>query len=239
MEIAPRFNGPPDSGHGGYSAGALAESLGVNPAEVTLRAPVPLGRTLDVVIEPGEYAQLHDGDTLVAEARPVELDIDVPSPPAADVAVAAAKRSLYIDVDTHPFPTCFGCGPTRDEGDGLRIFPGPIEGRDHMFAATWTPPSDVAGPDGAVPSEFVWAALDCPTSAPVTNDLADADFLPIVLGRMTVRIDAPAVAGEQHVIATWRVAIDGRKRTAGAALYGPDGAVRAVARALWIELRPR
>jgi hypothetical protein len=34
------------------------------------------------------------------------------------------------------------------------------------------------------------------------------------------------------------VALDGRKRHAGAALYAPTGEVLAVSRALWIELKP-
>ena len=43
---------------------------------------------------------------------------------------------------THPFPTCFACGTDREEGDGLRIFPGPVgdadggpPGRGHLDPA--------------------------------------------------------------------------------------------------------
>ena len=48
--IDPRFNGPPDSGHGGYSAGRAA-ALVERPrrrVEVTLRRPVPLATPLAV-----------------------------------------------------------------------------------------------------------------------------------------------------------------------------------------------
>ena len=32
------------------------------------------------------------------------------------------------------------------------------------FAASWVPYADLAGPDGCVAAEFVWASLDCPTA---------------------------------------------------------------------------
>ena len=35
VTIPARFNGPPDSGNGGYTAGVLAAALGASPAEVT------------------------------------------------------------------------------------------------------------------------------------------------------------------------------------------------------------
>ena len=41
VTIPARFNGPLDSGNGGYSAGALAALLD-GAAEVSLRRPVPL-----------------------------------------------------------------------------------------------------------------------------------------------------------------------------------------------------
>jgi acyl-CoA thioesterase FadM len=59
-----------------------------------------------------------------------------------------------------------------------------------------------------------------------------------VLARLAVRILAPVRAGEEHTIVSWPVALDGRKRHAGAALHSADGELRAVARALWIELKP-
>src|SRR5215207_7781066 len=39
--IARRFNGPPDSGHGGYSAGCAGVLVDAPAAEVTLRRPPP------------------------------------------------------------------------------------------------------------------------------------------------------------------------------------------------------
>jgi hypothetical protein len=58
-----------------------------------------------------------------------------------------------------------------------------------------------------------------------------------VLGRLTARIDAPARAGEEHVVMAWPLEADGRKRLAGAALLSREGEPLAVARALMIEPR--
>jgi hypothetical protein len=230
LTIDPRFNGPPDSGNGGYTCGLLARYVDAPVAEVTLRLPPPLGREL--AIEHGEdgAVALHDGDAVVAEARPTELAPD--APPAVEWAEAneAMNDSPFIDAATHPFPSCFVCGPTRPDGDGLRIFSGPAAARD-VFAATWTPDSELAGQNGVLPTELIWAALDCPTSVPVANE-PGPDFRPIVLARLAVRVVAPVRAGESHTIVSWPIELDGRKRHAGAALL-------AVARALWIELKPR
>jgi hypothetical protein len=128
------------------------------------------------------------------------------------------------------------CGPKRTPGDGLRILAGPVAQRD-VFAAPWTPDAGLADDDGLLPSEIVWAALDCPTSIPVANDPGAGDFRPIVLGRLSVRILAPVTAGEPHTIVSWPIAIDGRKRHSGAALHTATGELMAVSRALWIELK--
>src|SRR5215210_7740547 len=47
--IERRYNGPPDSGHGGWSAGQAAVLTGAPVVEVTLRRPPPLERALSVV----------------------------------------------------------------------------------------------------------------------------------------------------------------------------------------------
>ena len=53
-----------------------------------------------------------------------------------------------------------------------------------------------------------------------------------VLARLTARIEAPIVAGEEHVVIAWPLERDGRKRHAGSAVPSADGHVLAVARAL-------
>jgi hypothetical protein len=239
VTIERRFNGPPDSANGGYTCGLLARAVdGI--AEVSLRAPPPIEREL-VVEGDGRSARLLDGETVVAEAVAVgpERFVEPPGGVAAGEARAAEGRSTYLNADTHPFPTCFVCGPLRDDGDGLRIFPGPVD-RPATFACAWTPSESVVGAYGTVPVEVVWAALDCPTSAPGMNEPGpDGKVLPIVLARLAVDVRGPVEAGAEHMITSWEIARDGRKREAGAALYSVEGGdeLLAVARALWIELR--
>jgi hypothetical protein len=59
LTVPSRFNGPPASGQGGYSAGALAAHLD-GPAAVSLRRPVPLDEALEVRTDDG--AELSGGD---------------------------------------------------------------------------------------------------------------------------------------------------------------------------------
>ena len=67
VTVDARFNGPPESGNGGYVCGLLARWID-GPAQVTLRVPPPLGRELTVQ-RSGDRAALLDGDVLVAAAR--------------------------------------------------------------------------------------------------------------------------------------------------------------------------
>jgi hypothetical protein len=231
IAIDARFNGPPESANGGYTCGLLAEIAG-EPLEVSLRQPPPLGRGLQVE-RTREGAVLRDGDDMVAEASRTELDLDPPEPP--DVATAHEAERGFPFARQHPFPTCFVCGPERPGSDGLRIFPGPVDG-GHVHAAAWTPAAELAGGD-AVRPRFVWAALDCPTSVPVANDATDPDYRPIVLARLAARRLADVEAGRPHVIVSWPIGIDGRKRQAGSALFTDAADLCAYARALWIELR--
>jgi hypothetical protein len=233
LTIPARFNGPPASANGGYTCGRLAGLLGAEVAEVTLRAPPPLERALPVVRD-GERVELRDGDTLVAEAAPAELLMDVPgaaSPEEVGAAVAAGSERWSAD---HPVPTCVVCGPERHPGDGFRIFPVELPGREGVFAASWTPGKTVAGRDGWVRPECVWAALDCPTSAPVANF---GEGPPLVLARLTSRLACPVRADEPHTILSWPLAVDGRKHQAAAALFDSESRLLCASRALWIEVR--
>ena len=61
--------------------------------------------------------------------------------------------------------------------------------------------------------------------------------MPILLGRITARLEGEVRAGEPHVVVAWPLEVDGRKRRAGAALFTAGGERRGVAEALWIEVR--
>jgi len=229
VSIPARFNGPLTSGHGGYSSGVFA-GLVDGQAEVTLRSPVPLDKPLDVIHEEGGSVHLMDGETLIAAAHPAaELDLEVPAP----VSVAEARQASegYLGKPDELFGHCFVCGRGREDAFG--VFAGVVEGRD-LVASPWTPRDWTAGEEGRVHPEFVWAVLDCPTYFAVYR----GPELPLsFLGRMSARIDAPVVAGDEHVVIAWPLELDGRKRHAGAAVLSREGAPLAVARALMIEPR--
>ena len=150
--------------------------------------------------------------------------------------LSADAESPYRDVEGHWFDTCFVCGPSRAEGDGLRMFPGALHG-EARFATVFRPDASLADDEGRVRPEIVWAALDCPTSAPIADWHNERP--PSVLARLAARIDAPLHAGREYLSLAWPLGEDGRKRSAAAALYDDDGAPVAVSRALWIELKDR
>jgi hypothetical protein len=233
LTIPRRFNGPPSSANGGYASGRVAQLVGTEEVSVSLRLPPPLERPLDVVRD-GDRVELLDGDgALVAEGEPEALGLDVPDAVSPAEAAAASELGRETWTANHPFRTCVVCGPDRRPHDGLCVFPGPL--RDGMFAARWTPDESVGNGNGAVRPECVWAALDCPTSAPVAS--FENGGPPMVLARLTARLGASVRVGEEHSIVSWPLAVEGRKRHSASALYDSRGILLCASRALWIELR--
>jgi hypothetical protein len=165
----------------------------------------------------GDGVRVLDGDALVAEARPAELELDLPEPVSfADAERLAAERP---DDPDHPFPGCFTCGPARAEGDGLRLRPAPTG--DGRVVAPWRPLE--------VSPELVWAALDCPGAFAVNADWGRGVS---VLGRLTARILALPAPGEECVVVAWPLGGEGRRLHAGTALFRA-GEPLAFARAVW------
>ena len=231
LSIPSRFNGPLESGNGGYCSGVVAGFL-EGAAEVSLRRPVPLETPLDVVRESDGSVRVLEGEAVVAEARSApELEVEVPAPVSPDEAREATTR--YRGRSDGLFSRCFVCGRAREDAFG--VFAGAVKSRQ-LVASPWTPPSWTADATGRVLPEFVWAVLDCPTYFAIYT----SGELPIsVLARLTARIDAPVVAGEEHVVIAWPIESDGRKRHAGSAVLSRDGEALAVARALLIEPRDK
>ncbi len=231
VTIDPRFCGPPDTGNGGYVSGLLAQHV-AGPAEVTLRAPAPLGRELCVRSEAKGVA-LHDGDALLAQARSTSLDLEVPDSPG--LAAARATAGSCRAFKTHPFPRCFVCGPERGPGDGLQVFPGSIEGSD-LVAAPWTPDPSLADDTGAVRPELIWAVLDCPSAFPLLEAEEARHLEPMLLGRLAAGMYRPLRPGERCVVIAWPIALEGRKGLAGSAIFSESGDLAAAALATWISL---
>jgi hypothetical protein len=190
---------------------------------VSLRRPVPLDRPLSVA-RGAHGSSLLDGEEVVAEAAVEALDADVPDP--VDLAAARDATTRYRGEREGVFSRCFVCGLAR--GDGFHVHPGEVAGR-RLVASPWTPPAWAADAEGNVRPEFVWAALDCPATfaAPELG----------VLARFVVRIDAPVVAGHEHVVVGWPLGADGRKQHAGSAVFSARGELLASSRALLIVPR--
>lgn len=230
IKVSSRFCGPPTSGNGGYSCGLLDQQTDYL-SEVTLRKPIPLDREMEVRQEADQF-QLLAGEELIATARPGTLD-DLEVPPYLDFADALESSKNFLGYQERPaFPTCFVCGLDRAEGDGLRIFAG-ASSRESLFAAPWRPAAELAGTDGYVASEFIWAALDCPGAFAIMGDQVKT----VVLGRLTAEEIQPVRAGEACVVTAWPLGQDGRKYFSGTAVFNETGQLCARAKAVWIELK--
>jgi len=242
LTVPRRFNGPPRSGNGGWTAGALAQTLPGGhrgtPITVALRLPPPLDTPMPLTETGTGSVATHDG-RVVAEARFAEVE---PAPVlAVPVTEAAAAEGRYPGRHRHPFPTCYACGPRRAPGDGLRIFPGPVANGAHRpasdphqpgderpagVAATWTPY------ETSVPN--TWAALDC-----IGGWATDIDERPMVLGTITLRIHRLPTTAERYVVVGADLGTEGRKTRTAASMYDPVGEVVATAEHVWIQVDPR
>ncbi len=223
--VPQRFNGPPESGNGGWVSGRIAAELpDAYAVSVRLRTPPPLDRRLTV--SPTSDApgiEVRDGSVLVATASAAP-SLSGPVAPTVSFDVAVSSGASYEGLTHHPFPTCFSCGTART--DGLSLRPGQVAGGDGAYATAWTP--------AEVTPEIVWAALDCPGGW--VGGVAEH---PMVLGTMTARILALPTVGEPHVVMAWRRGAEGRKHHTGTALYAArSGALLARAEATWITVDP-
>lgn len=232
FRIEKRFCGPADSGQGGYVAGILSKYIN-GTAEVTLRMPPPLDKSLDVNRNNGTV-QLQYKEHVIAEGKSIELDLNIPKPPTYQEAVDASMKYLET-FNEHEFPLCFGCGPKREHGDGLRIFAERVPNKN-MVASPWIPDESLAGEDGCIKPEFVWAALDCPGGY---STLTLGVFKKVLLGKLSVTIDKPEriLPNEKYIIAGWVISVNGRKNHTGTALFTDDGELLAKGKATWIELK--
>ncbi|MCW2141313.1 hypothetical protein BXY51_005893 [Actinoplanes cyaneus] len=209
MRIPARFNGPPGSGNGGWCAGVLATAAGVS--QVTLRLPPPLETDI----------QIRDHAAYAGESLIATLDSGDPGPGVEPVGwdVATDVSRGYPGFSDHPFPTCFVCGPARD--DGLRIFPGRLP--DGRTAAPWSVPAEVSVP-------LMWAALDCPGGWAAIREGST-----FVLGRIAVAVEGLPEPGARCVVTGAVADLSGRKALVDSAVHGPDGRRLAIARATWIR----
>ena len=221
MVIPGHWNGPPGSANGGYTCGAVAALLEAPSAEVSLRAPPPLDTELAVEREDGLGAPPRRLDARGRGTTPPRRP--APEPPrrvTLDEAEAASRAGLELWAANHPFPTCVVCGPERD--DGIGRLPRALDDYGILGAARW----DVAE------ARSRWAALDCPSSAPIAQLRRGQ---PVVLARLQAALGG-CRCGESSSPLSWPL------RERGASGRRPprcsqDGGPCASARALWIQLR--
>lgn len=221
ITIGRRFRGPVGSANGGYACGRLAAFVAADAVEVTLRRPPPLERPLEVRRD-ADAVLLLDAASLVAEARPATLELELPDPVSLAEAEAASAR--HVRIGDEIFAECFSCG-VRAEGDGLGVHAGPVPGREPLHAAVWEVRE--TGRD------VVWAAIDCSGAYAV----GAAGRGNVVLGRMTARVLRVPEVADRCVVAAWPLGEDGRKLHAGTALFSVAGEPLAYSRQTWIEPR--
>lgn len=233
-QIDRRFAGPPNSGNGGYSCGLIAAHID-GAAEVTLFVPPPLETLLTLHRAEDGTVELRQGDVLIGSGKPASVETSLSAAPGFAEATDAAARTFAAS--KHPLPTCFVCGPDREEGDGLRIHPGPLDADDDdwsgLLAAPWVPGADLGDAEGRVRNEFLWAALDCPTAYASSSP---AGMRIILLGRQAVTIHERPRAGSRLVVIAQQTGQEGRKYFAESALLTDDGSRLAECRAVWIAV---
>ncbi|HEX7035193.1 MAG TPA: hypothetical protein VF210_05435 [Pseudomonadales bacterium] len=242
--VPSRFRGPPNSGNGGYVAGAVAERFPLRPGapedtavEVTLRAPIPLDTPMRVECSDESHLRVLLGEQLIAEAAPARLAADVPAPPTFAAALAARAHSPALAHGLNPLipggtgfhPVCVCCGADVPEGEGLRVFAAPVPGFDGV-AAAWRPHPAFADAEGLLPERMIWTALDCPGQFAYFA----AGIRTGLLGRMTARVLRPVPVDADYVVIGWRQEIERRKHFAGTALFDADGVLCAYSRQTWI-----
>jgi hypothetical protein len=247
LTIEAQFRGPPESGNGGYVAGAVAERLeapnsaDVDAAiEVTLRAPIPLDQSMTVFAPGSDQLQVVLGETLIAEARQTQLTLEVPTPPGYEAALAARDQSPSFLEGINPLlpegrgfhPICFCCGTDIAADAGLHVYAAPVPGFEGV-AAAWRPHESFADEAGFLPEPIIWAALDCPGQFAYLA----AGIRTGMLGRMTGRVLKPVAADQDMVVIGWCLDVERSKHFAGTALFDGSGELCAYSKQVWIGRR--
>ncbi|MEK9692122.1 MAG: hypothetical protein VW557_07665 [Rhodospirillaceae bacterium] len=223
--IPSRFCGPKNSGHGGYTAGTLAQYLS-GPVEVTIKRPIPMDQKMALVFGL-DGVRLEEGAQEVAQAIPREIQLDrieIPTP-----SEAKHSKKFSCPEDKHLYPSCFVCGPKRERGDGLRVFPGLVPSKKYA-CALWTPSADLGDVDGLVKTPFIWSLLDCPAFFGL--GLANTYML---TGRISAEIIERPKTGVPYIVSGWRVGQDGRKHFAASAIFDIGQNLIAKSTSTWIE----
>jgi hypothetical protein len=229
-----RYEGPTDLTLGGYISGIMAIHLDTNTVEVTMRKPTYMERPLILDTISPDRVFLYDGETLLNEARPVELDFEIPKPISLEQAKKASRRQTIA-----AFPNCFGCGSARSEDDGLHLRSGPVEGMK-MVAVDWIPRAAAVGAKEGetVPETMVLTAMECPIGKAMELQSMKKPGESAVLGRMTTKINSLPKVGEQCYFMGWPIERAGRRIELAGTLNNEMGEILVICRLTFIVLRP-
>jgi hypothetical protein len=230
LTVPRHFRGPPMGGNGGYCCGLIAKHL-PQPATAMLKAMIPLDAPLDLTVSADSSMLTGADGVLLGQGRPADTaDLaDPPLRPGLAAARQAQAGSPYAVKSLHR--GCFSC--CIEEAGALGVVVGQVEGQETgVCAGVWTPDASFADEAGVIPSEIVWAAMDCPGSmAWGVREGRSAGLL----GAMTCEIVEPVRAGQPTVVVAWPIAQDGRKFFSGVGLLDADGGLLARARQTWIR----
>lgn len=215
-------------GNGGYVCGIIAEAVD-GPAQVSLRLPTPLDRSLS--LESGEgWARLTDGGQLLGEGKVLDGGLEIQPPPSPSQSEIEEAKAFFPALGEHMAPHCFVCGNQRDPSDALCIFSGRHPASGHSLA-NWVPVTDLADQGGLVRPRFLWAALDCPSYF----TLGQHDRIAL-LAQMSGAIARRPSAGEALTLRGWTLGHDGRKHHSASVIHDNEGMVIALAKALWVDV---
>jgi hypothetical protein len=200
----------------------LAQASDCDPAQVTLRRPIPL--EVELTLDEG---RLLLGDELLVEVSTGEFVRQIPEVVSLEQARDAQSRSLVRS--SHEYGNCLVCGVDRP--DGYRLRPGSIAGRNDTVACVWQPASLTPPLDPADVIAATWAALDCPGVWTI-----DAPRDPMLLGRMTARVlRPPTLTDDVIAVGQWH-GRERRKMFTSTALFSTEGALLAHAEQIWIAI---
>ena len=129
----------PDRRTAATPADCVAQLVGAEVVEVSLRKPPPLDRPLEVVARRRARGAPRRRRRWWPRARPAELLLRRAGGGAAGEVAAAVEAGRERWTAEHPFPTCVVCGPPARRATASRIFPAALPDRDGLFGACWTP----------------------------------------------------------------------------------------------------
>jgi len=233
ITIDAHYEGPPNITQGGYLSGLMAVHLDTDTVEVTMFRPTPMNKPLTLDTSMPNRVYIRDGDTVLNEAKPTDLFLEIPAPITMEQARKASRRHI-----TTPAGNCLGCGSLRSEANGLHLRSGPVEGRD-VVGIDWVPrgPAVEAQEGETVPEPIVWASMECPTARAMELGSMKKPEELFVLGRIATKVNALPRVGDPCFFMGWPLERVGRKIQLGGSLHDEKGQILVLSRLTFIVLK--